>query len=536
MNILIIGSGGREHAFAWKIKQSKDIIFTRYNQRPQVYPYSDYDSNVFDQFIQQLTNVKNHKKSDLLLKVYIVSLFIPDIPHPILALHGEKGAAKTTIMRYIKMLVDPSKPELLTINKNQPEFVQQLNHYYVAYYDNIKTIPFWLSDEACKAVTGVGNTKRKLYSDDDIVYEYKRCLGFNGINIALTEPDALDRTILIEVERIRKEYRQLESVIDAKFEDIRPKLLGYIFDTLVKTLRIKDSIKLNDLPRMADFALWGEAISRAMGYQPLEFINAYYENIGRQNLEAVESNPLGQAVVKLVEESGPEVAGSEYYSSTSECLVKLTEIASMNGININSKSFPKSPNSLTRNINKIRSNLLEGLDIEVIVGHVTTRTDKYPPNTSTIKIRKIPYTSYTSSTLQNSCSNLDKNVEDTKGVEDTISYTPKIPYTLNEENRAQITSDIANVEDVEDVEDTFRNIKEKQEDGLDLEKINFVPISSLFKEEKDKDRNPLLDMEKPAGPTYKCPNCNQEQYTTVGNSTKKVAPIIKRHFCDFLIY
>lgn len=29
--------------------------------------------------------------------------------------------------------------------------------------------------------------------DEDIVYEYKHCLSLNGINIALTESDALDR-------------------------------------------------------------------------------------------------------------------------------------------------------------------------------------------------------------------------------------------------------------------------------------------------------------------------------------------------------
>jgi hypothetical protein len=55
---------------------------------------------------------------------------------------------------------------------------------------------------ACKAVTGIGQTKRKLYTnDEDVVYEYKCCLGFSGINICLTEPDALDRSIVIELMR-----------------------------------------------------------------------------------------------------------------------------------------------------------------------------------------------------------------------------------------------------------------------------------------------------------------------------------------------
>ncbi|HEX9319981.1 MAG TPA: hypothetical protein VF884_13695 [Nitrososphaeraceae archaeon] len=128
-------------------------------------------------------------------------------------------------------MVDPSKPTLFTVHNDRNEFVQQLAHNHVAFYDNLKRTPGWLSDEACKAVTGVGQTKRKLYTnDEDFVYEYKRCLGFNGINVTLTEPDALDRSIMIELERITKESRKLESDIFAEFEELRPRLLGYIFD------------------------------------------------------------------------------------------------------------------------------------------------------------------------------------------------------------------------------------------------------------------------------------------------------------------
>ena len=51
---------------------------------------------------------------------------------------------------------------------------------------------------------------------------------------------------------------------------------------------------------MADFAIWGEAIAWAMGYKDLEFIKIYYDNIGKQNVEAIENNALGQAIARLV--------------------------------------------------------------------------------------------------------------------------------------------------------------------------------------------------------------------------------------------
>jgi hypothetical protein len=97
--------------------------------------------------------------------------------------------------------------------------------------------------------------------------------------------------------RIPRDKRKLESQILAEFEQLKPRILGYIFDVLVKALQIRPNLRLNDLPRMADFALWGEAISQDMGYDPLEFINAYYENIGRQNIEAVESHHKNKRVM-----------------------------------------------------------------------------------------------------------------------------------------------------------------------------------------------------------------------------------------------
>jgi hypothetical protein len=258
----------------------------------------------------------------------------------------------------------------------------------VAFYDNIKHVPDWLSDEACKAVTGIGHTKRKLYSnDDDVIYEYKRCIGFNGINISLTEPDALDRSILIELNRIPKEKRRLESEILVEFEKIKPKLLAHIFDIVANALSIKPTVRLNDVPRMADFAIWGEAIARAIGYTENEFINTYYDNIGRQNLEAIEAHPLGHAVAKFCEDESNDQGRIEWEGSPSDLSDKLRAVAEQYKININQKLWPHSPSILVRRLNTIRANLLEGLGISVTVYRLTSGNKK---NTSMIRIVKMP--------------------------------------------------------------------------------------------------------------------------------------------------
>ncbi|NLI13822.1 hypothetical protein [Pelotomaculum propionicicum] len=51
----------------------------------------------------------------ILCAVYIVTCLIPTIPHPILIIAGEKGAAKSTTLRMLKTIIDPSTRDLLVM-------------------------------------------------------------------------------------------------------------------------------------------------------------------------------------------------------------------------------------------------------------------------------------------------------------------------------------------------------------------------------------------------------------------------------------
>jgi hypothetical protein len=260
----------------WKIMNNQiEILFKRYgHQAPQVEPSHDYHSKIFDKFIDSL-NIKNEKHK-LLVKIWIISLLIPGISHPILLPYGEKGSAKSTLQKKIKTLIDPSPLDLFSIYNDKTQFIQQLTHNYLCFYDNVKREPGWLSDEVCRAVSGGAFSKRKNYTDDDdIPYKYKKILSFSGINIIFSEPDALDRSIKIELERIKDEDNIPDTKIEEELKSQIPALLGYIFDVVAKALDIKSFVKLKRLPRMADFAEWGEAIARALGYKPLEFMDAY---------------------------------------------------------------------------------------------------------------------------------------------------------------------------------------------------------------------------------------------------------------------
>lgn len=366
----------------WRIIEGRDpnvpILFKRHNQVAQAEPDRNYPPDIFDQFLD-LTNIRN-KDDRQLVKVYIVSLMIPEIAHVILNLHGSKGAAKSFLLRLIKMLIDPSKPELLTLHKDTAQFIQQVSHNYLPFYDNVKYISQELSDEICKAVTGIGSTKRELYTDDeDVVYDYKHCLSLNGINIALTESDALDRSMMIGLDDIKDEDRRKEEDLLAEFRRIRPKVFAYILYILAEAMRIKPTLHLPSLTRMADFTEWGEAISRAMGYEKMSFIRILNQNRNEQNIIAIEENIVGSLVVKFCKDHNECERDRQFEGSPADLRSTFIEYASNNEIDINNRQFPKTAAVLVRKLRIIKPNLKQ-------VYGITVKIDRDSNNNSVISI------------------------------------------------------------------------------------------------------------------------------------------------------
>jgi hypothetical protein len=335
----------------WSVENSNDvpIMFRRYqNQRAQVTPSKEHVPDIFDGFLN-LINIDKDEDKRLLLKCYIISLFIPDIAKAALMLHGPEGAAKTACQELIKSVVDPSVIPTLTFPRDIDGLIQQFSHNYVAYYDNVSILPEWLSDALCRAVTGTGFSKRELYSDDeDVIYQFLRCIGFNGINLAATKSDLLDRGIIIGLKRINdNRIRELKGEILPEFKRILPQLLGYIFDILVKVLRVMNngSIEIKSKSRMADFEKYAEVISQCIGYEPGRFINAYHENKKLRTDNVLETNPIARAMIDFID------SREKWRGTNPELLAELESVASKLKINTKRKVMAqgcKHPGSQTQ--------------------------------------------------------------------------------------------------------------------------------------------------------------------------------------------
>lgn len=114
----------------WTIKKSNEIpiMFRRYQSHKAQFtptPSNEYPASIFDDFMDML-NVKKDGADRLLLKCYIISLFIPKISKAILMLHGQEGAAKSACEKLIKILVDPSSTLLLRLKRKEDDLILQL--------------------------------------------------------------------------------------------------------------------------------------------------------------------------------------------------------------------------------------------------------------------------------------------------------------------------------------------------------------------------------------------------------------------------
>ena len=166
--------------------------------------------------------------------------------------------------------------------------------------DNLSRVEPWLSDALCRIATGGGFATRELYSDDDeVIFDAQRPVIINGIEEVATRSDLLDRALLLHLPPIPADKRRNEKELWAAVNQAQPALLGALLDGLVCALANIDTVKVERLPRMADFALWVAAAEPGLGWEPGSFLATYEQNRGQMHELAVEATPAGQALVEL---------------------------------------------------------------------------------------------------------------------------------------------------------------------------------------------------------------------------------------------
>ena len=277
-------------------------------------------------------------------------------PYPVIALSGEQGSAKSTFSAILRALLDPNAAPLRALPRNDHDLHIAASNGHLLAFDNVSRLPAWLSDTLCRLATGGGFAVRQLYTDqDEVLFDATRPVILNGIEEIVTRADLADRAIFLTLEPIPEERRRPEAELWTEFDDVCPKILGALLDAVSTGLRRLPEIRLEGLPRLADFALWATACEGAL-WPTGTFMAAYSGNRDEAVESVIESDSVAAAVRALMAER------TEWTGTATELLNTLS--AKVDERVANGRSWPAVPQTLSNRLRRAATSLRQvGINI-----------------------------------------------------------------------------------------------------------------------------------------------------------------------------
>lgn len=279
---------------SWEVVERSPVLFHR-TELTAVLPVPAETGGDHNR-LRELLNVSDETWP--LLVGWLVVVLLPQVATPIMLLRGEQGSGKSTAARMLGSVIDPSPVALRTAPKDVESWATVAVGSWVVAIDNISSVQPWFSDVLCRAVTGDGVVKRRLYTDGEIhVISFRRAIILTSIDPGALKGDLSDRLLPIELHRMEK--RGYDAELAAAYEDAHPVILGGLLDLLVEVLAALPEIRLEDPPRMADAARIFAAVDEVIGVGALD---AYLRTVGDVAAEVVEGDQIAQAVAALMED------------------------------------------------------------------------------------------------------------------------------------------------------------------------------------------------------------------------------------------
>ncbi len=301
--------------------------------------------------IERLRRFVNASDDDFSLLVgWLAAGLRPRGPFPILIVGGEHGSAKSTLSRIVRALVDPNaSPIRATPRDDRDLLVAAINSWCLA-FDNLSQLPGWLSDALCRLATGGGFGTRTLHTDAaETVFAAMRPIVLNGIADLAARPDLQDRAITLFLPGIKDGDRKPETEFWRDFAVEAPLILGALLDGASAGLRHLATTRLDNLPRMADFALWAEACGPGFGWAPGAFSTVYEGNRAGAAQVSLEASAVAQAIIRLI---GSRYEPPARFEGTATVLLAEIEELTDEGTR-RMRTWPKGPSELGSQVRRL---------------------------------------------------------------------------------------------------------------------------------------------------------------------------------------
>jgi hypothetical protein len=371
-------------ASGWKVLDESPVKFIRATGMTSL-PIPKAGGTLRD--VVRFLNVS--PKNEVLLLTWLTYALRCGASYPVLSLKGVQGSGKSTITKIMRALIDPSVAALTAIPKSNRDMAIHAANSHLVAMDNLSEISASLSDTMCCLATGGAYRNRTLFKDRrETILTYRCPLIVNGISELPNRPDLLDRSVIIEAAPINAKNRRDERRFWSEFESVRPQLFGAMLDVIQAGIRNLDDVRLDNPPRMADFARWGIATEQAAGYPAGTFMAAYGANREDANAAAIESSPIAQLLYHFLcsskQKHGDGVPRFEFHGTAVKLLSELRSFAeSGSGIQdthpefkefLRHPNFPKTPSAMSAELTRVEPNL-KTLNIAVEKGR--THVSRY---------------------------------------------------------------------------------------------------------------------------------------------------------------
>jgi energy-coupling factor transporter ATP-binding protein EcfA2 len=306
--------------------------------------------------LKDLLNVD--RQSWVMIATFLLFCFCPDKTYPVLVLAAHRGSGKTAAAEILKGLIDPGKAGLIKLQGDTHKLAIAATRRHLMVYDNVGHISPDQSDDLCRIATGFGYSTRTLHTtDEETTFEFTRPQIITAIDALVTRDDLADRVLMAQLPEIPENKRLSQGELNEKVELASPRILGALLTALGQTLAELPHTKPDKLPRMADYALFAIASEKALKLRPDEFMTIFDESREQSRQVVIESSPVGEAIVQLMEKTPLLWKGTA--SELLNELEKHTDEATYR-----SRYFPKASNMLTRQLNRLAPDL-KALGIDV---------------------------------------------------------------------------------------------------------------------------------------------------------------------------
>lgn len=231
----------------------------------------------------EFVNIVGDAGRQLIVGWLVAAYTLVGLPCPILGILGEQGTAKTSGIRCIFSLVDPTLAPVRRPPNDADRFLHAVHHSRSTVFDNLSSIPRWMSDALCRFVTGESDVDRSLYTDSDArVIQVQGVVGFTGIDVGTLASDLAERTVWGDLGVIPDTERRSERELNAAWDEAYPSMVGGLLDLVVMTLSALPSVRVVRKPRMADFAEVLAALDLATGSRALEHYTQAQDSIAEE--------------------------------------------------------------------------------------------------------------------------------------------------------------------------------------------------------------------------------------------------------------